>query len=59
MKTEELQYLCLCGHKGFEIFTGYIECEQCGQPYNYYSGFLLIPKDFNGRRDSLKRKDKK
>jgi hypothetical protein len=56
MKVEELQYVCLCGNKGFMIFQGGLECTQCGNVYNYYSGFLLTPRDFNGRRESLRKK---
>jgi hypothetical protein len=55
-KVEEKQYVCLCGYKAFSIFTGYVECDQCGASFSYYSGFLLIPRDFNGRRESLRRK---
>jgi hypothetical protein len=58
LKTEELQYICLCGNKGFEIFHAYLKCDKCGQEYNYFSGFLTEATVFNGRRDALKRKVK-
>lgn len=57
-KLEEKQYVCLCGGREFQIFKLYLECSQCGQRYNYYHGFLLDPTDYNGRRESLKRKEK-
>jgi len=57
-KTEELQYICLCGNKEFEIFANFLKCSKCGQAYNYYSGYLNEPKVFNGRRESLKKKEK-
>lgn len=58
LKTEEIQYVCLCGNVDFEIFHPYLKCSKCGQKYNYYSGYLTEPKVFNGRRESLKRKEK-
>lgn len=55
-KTEQEQYVCLCGEKDFQIRETYLECSKCGQKYNYYHGFLPEPRTFNGRRDSLKKK---
>ena len=57
-KMEELQYVCTCNGLEFKIFPTYLECAKCGTRYNYYHGFLLNPVDFNGRRESLKKKGK-
>ena len=58
MTQEEIQYVCLCGCIKFEIFPGWLTCCDCGNKYTYYHGFLHIPKVFNGRRESYRRKEK-
>lgn len=53
---EEDVYKCLCGSRGFEIYSNRLKCIECGKEYNYYHGFLHEPKVFNGRKEAFLRK---
>ncbi len=52
--VEVSNYVCSCGSTYFIISHTHIECSKCGIQYNYYHGYLLEPRQFNGRRESLK-----
>lgn len=56
-ESQKTQYICMCGGMDFEIFAAFVQCSKCKAKYNYYHGYLLIPKDFNGRKESLRRKE--